>query len=253
MKNRKQNRKQIYRSLCLGLLFLMMFSLSSMTVSADNGECSLTLQCMVEDNGHVAAIENDVFAVVKIAEITMEQIGNQYVLRYRTLEPYRQEVPGWEGISSSQMRDVAKKLSDMVGSEDYLATAKTDSKGTAVFSALDEGIYLVVRTEAANAEDAFEPFCVSVPQKINGELIKNVVSFPKFVRQSSLVPPPDLPELPTEKLDKKDWTDRYLPQTGQRLILVFLLLAIGMLCIVAGRSLARSGNAGEKKSMKKQA
>ena len=96
--------------------------------------------------------------------------------------------------------------------------------GTAVFSPLDRGLYLLVQKEAGRGYLPVSPFFVEVPQCVGGERIHDVEARPKCT------PEPMVPGVPL------------LPQTGQRKWPVPLMAALGLiLCLVGGVRYIRSG------------
>lgn len=254
MKSYPQNQRKVCLCLLSGLLFFVMSVLSLFSAYAENDSCSLTLHCEAENNQQTKIIANDEFAIVQVADVIIDNFENQYYFHYVTLEKYKSDISDWEEISSSQIRNTAKKLSQKVQTEDYLATKTTDSKGDAVFSDLQQGLYLVLRTKTANADYTFEPFIVAVPEIVEGTLIENVVSTPKFewqktdiATQPSTTPiTPTVPDNPittptTATVITPNNDDGYLPQTGQMILPVYLFFALGIVFVTAGISLYAAG------------
>ena len=250
MKSRHQNQRKICLCLLSGLLFFMMGVFSLFSVYAEDNRYSLTLHCETDDGKQTTVIANDEFALVRIADVIIDNIENPYNFYYVTFEKYKDDISEWEKISSSQMRDTAKKLSQKVQSEDYLAIQTTDSKGYAVFPDLQQGVYLVIRTKTANTDYTFEPFIVAVPEIVEGTLIENVVSTPKFEWQKTDIPtePPTVADTPatTPTTVITVNNDDYLPQTGQMILPVFIFLALGIICVTAGTILYVTGKNDEK-------
>ncbi len=236
MKYRNQNQRKICLCLLSGLLFFMMSILTLFSAYAENNRYSLTLHCEAEGDKQTTAITNDEFAIINIADVTIDKAENTYNLHYVTLEKYKNDVPQWEDISASQMRDMAERLSRKVQSKDYLDIQTTDSKGNAVFSSLRGGLYLVIRTRTTNADYIFEPFIVSVPQTVNGILTEDVVSSPKFEQKKPVIPKdqPVVPNTPSTVVTTTGNNGDYLPQTGQIVVPVFIFLGLGVVCVTAG-------------------
>ena len=256
MKFHNQNQRKV--SLMSGIL--------SFSAYGENESCSLTLICKADSNGQTTAITNDEFAIVKVADVITDSLENLYNIHYVTLEKYKNDIPDWEDIFSSQMRDTAKRLSQKVQSEDYLAIKTTDSNGHAVFSSLPQGVYLVIRTKTSDTAYIFEPFLVAVPEPMEETVIENVVSIPKFERQKTNIPTqppttpitptvPDTPTTPTTPtvpdnpitpptvttVITSNNGDGYLPQTGQMILPIYLLFALGVIFVTAGISLYAAG------------
>ena len=260
MKSHNQNQRKICLCLLSGLLFFVMSVLSLFSAYAENDSYSLTLHCEAENNQQTKIIANDEFAIVQVADVIIDNIENQDNVYYVTLEKYKADITDWEEISSSQIRDTAKRLSQKVQTEDYLAITTTDSNGNAVFPALQQGVYLVVRTKTVNADCTFEPFIVAVPEIVEGTWIENVVSTPKFEWQKTDIPtqsptsptvPAVVPDTPatvpaTAIVITTDNDGGYLPQTGQMILPVYLLFTLGVVFVTVGISLYTAGKNDEK-------
>ena len=89
------------------------------------------------------------------------------------------------------------------------------------FPDLALGIYLVYCAD----DDAFDPFLVFIPSNINGEIVYDIEAQPKMED-------PTEPSDPTEPNDPSDPPD--IPQTGNNLVPMYLLLAVGSAVVVVG-------------------
>ena len=114
----------------------------------------------------------------------------------------------------------------------------TDSMGHALFSGLNEGMYLVFQIDSVkNGNDTFEsaPFLVSIPSDIDGYLVYDVKVEPKVTWITDNAPP-TVPEKPSEKNPPED------TNTGVRVKrmtwIVLALCSFGML-VLLGRRLKR--------------
>lgn len=114
----------------------------------------------------------------------------------------------------------------------------TDSMGHALFSGLNEGMYLVFQIGSVkNGNDTFEsaPFLVSIPSNIDGYLVYDVKVEPKVTWITDNAPP-IVPEKPSEKNPPED------TNTGVRVKrmtwIVLALCSFGML-VLLGRRLKR--------------
>ena len=130
--------------------------------------------------------------------------------------------------------------------------AAPNAEGAVLYSPLEEGVYLVC---SLYAEPEFEPFLVSIPTKIEGKLIYDVVAQPKLDESDPSTPTdptdpsdptdpdsptdPGTPTGPTEPVDPSSPTTPSdpgpnIPQTGESVIPQYLLLVIGTLVTLAG-------------------
>ena len=114
----------------------------------------------------------------------------------------------------------------------------TDSTGHAVFSGLNEGMYLITQIGSVkNGNDTFEsaPFLVSIPSDIDGYLVYDVKVEPKVTWITDNAPP-TVPEKHSEKNPPED------TNTGVRVKrmtwIVLALCSFGML-VLLGRRLKR--------------
>jgi len=110
--------------------------------------------------------------------------------------------------------------------------------GFVLFPDLSLGIYLVYCAEG----DAFDPFLVFIPSTINDETVYDVEAQPKmedptdpsWPDQTSPTDPSD-PSDPTDPSDPSDPTDPSdIPQTGNNVVPMYLLLAVGSVFVVVG-------------------
>lgn len=96
-----------------------------------------------------------------------------------------------------------------------------DASGKILFSALDVGIYLV-----ASYEDDFLPFLIQVPLRVDGTFTYDVEAKPKQGGSDPTVPSqPDDPGTPGTG---------GIPQTGNSVIPMYALLALGTALTFAG-------------------
>lgn len=95
--------------------------------------------------------------------------------------------------------------------------------GTAVFSNLELGLYLIVQTEASDGFEPLKPFLVSVPMHEDGHYVYQVNADGKF--QLHQEPQPTTPTKPA---------DPTLPNTGQLKWPIPVLVLLGLILFSAG-------------------
>lgn len=133
----------------------------------------------------------------------------------------------------------AKQLSEYARKKGISGNQQlTDSMGHALFSGLNEGMYLVFQIGSVkNGNDTFEsaPFLVSIPSDIDGYLVYDVKVEPKVTWITDNAPP-TVPEKPSEKNPPKD------TNTGVRVKrmtwIILALCSFGMI-VILGRRLKR--------------
>lgn len=116
----------------------------------------------------------------------------------------------------------------------------TDSMGHALFSGLNEGMYLVFQIGSVkNGNDTFEsaPFLVSIPSDIDGYLVYDVKVEPKVTWLTDNVPP-SVPEKPSEKNPPKDTNTGV--QVKRMTWIVLALCSFGTIVILGKRLKSRN-------------
>lgn len=114
----------------------------------------------------------------------------------------------------------------------------TDSMGHALFSGLNEGMYLVFQIDSVkNGNDTFEsaPFLVSIPSDIDGYLVYDVKVEPKVTWLTNNVPS-SVSEKPSEKNPPEDTNTGV--QVKKMTWIVLALCSFGMI-VILGRRLKR--------------
>ena len=179
-------------------LFLVFLSIFSIPCHAAEQKGSLELDCIFEE----LVFDGDEYAVTKIADLDNGKI--------RMLPEYKAFDCNWNILISSQVHDRAEKIGEYVAENGYFGDRGiTKNGGKVIFENMDTGLYLVTRTYTENTEYIVDPFLVSIPQVVDGEVIYRVVVEPKFSEvpdeESSGVEKPSEPESsePSEQQDSE--------------------------------------------------
>lgn len=148
-------------------------------------------------------------------------------------------VKGLEALDYSDIQspELAKSAAKAV-EEKKIAAVKTvtiGSNGTAEFSDLALGLYLVVQKTAASGYKMTASFLVSVPYLEDGAYVYNVKADPKTDLEREVEP------APTEKPSTPSGGGK-LPQTGQLWWPVPVLICMGLGCIAVGLIRRREGS-----------
>lgn len=200
------------------LLFAALFAVFAAAVPARAAEPvgSLTLRCTVKKGGKTIPLAGDTYALVRIADARVTGGGIVYTVR----PEYKAFDCDWASLPTSQLRTKARALWEEARKHpgDW-TTGVTDREGTARFEGLAPGLYLVDRTAAAaqNSRYVSEPFLVGVPEVVEGSVLYDVVSTPKFGWETDPVPTTQ-PKPPSPAL----------AQTGQLWWPVPMLTLIGL-------------------------
>lgn len=178
---------------------------------------SLTLRCTVKKGGKTVPLAGDTYALVRIADARVTGGG---AIVYTVRPEYKAFDCDFSSLPTSRLRAKARVLWEEARKhpEDW-TTGVTDREGTARFEGLVPGLYLVTRTAAApkNSRYVSEPFLTSVPEIVEGSVLYDVVSAPKFGWEEKPVPTTQ-PKPPSPAL----------AQTGQLWWPVPLLTLIGL-------------------------
>lgn len=148
-------------------------------------------------------------------------------------------VKGLEALDYSDIQspDLAKSAAKAV-EEKKIAAVKTvtiGSNGTAEFSDLALGLYLVAQKTAASGYKMTASFLVSVPYLEDGAYVYNVKADPKTDLEREVKP------TPTQKPSTPSGGGK-LPQTGQLWWPVPVLICMGLGCIAVGLIRRREGS-----------
>lgn len=100
-------------------------------------------------------------------------------------------------------------------------TCQADAEGNALFSPLEQGLYLIGSTAAV---PEFDPFLVQVPTQINGKPVFHIEAKPKQ----------EDPETTTPTEPESTTPSPNIPQTGTSVIPKYLLMSSGILVTLIG-------------------
>lgn len=168
------------------LLVAMLLAFLQRPVYAQQLTGSLQLDCHVNVDDRSIPLANDTYAIVKIADITVQE--NPAALTYQTTEEFSDFQYDWANLDDDARRQAAQELAAFAKEQpELLSTTKiTDRNGDLTFSQLEPALYLVVRTQVdvANRACSLDPFLVDIPTIVNGKLEYTLTAVPKFDYQS---------------------------------------------------------------------
>lgn len=142
---------------------------------------SIELSCGVEHAGEHVALAGDGYTLTKVASAEVDESDS---ISYVTEEASSGVDRNWAALDGAGLRAAAHEV--FVHAEKHgvkpQATAYADAAGKAVFSPLEPGLYLIIRSEVApaNTEFSCDPALVSVPTTVNGVFAYTVEVTPKF-------------------------------------------------------------------------
>lgn len=176
------------KNCCWIILLLVAMLLVSLQrpVYAQQLTGSLQLDCHVNVDDRSIPLANDTYAIVKIADITVQE--SPAALTYQTTEEFSDFQYDWANLDDDARRQAAQELAAFAKEQpELLSTTKiTDRNGDLTFSQLEPALYLVVRTQVdvANRACSLDPFLVDIPTIVNGRLEYTLTAIPKFDYQS---------------------------------------------------------------------
>ena len=175
----------------LVLVVLVLLSVLQRPVRAKQLTGDLRLDCHVNVDDRSIPLANDTYAVVKIADITVEEDPVRFT--YQAAQGFQDFSYRWGELDDQDRRQAALELEAYVKEHPELVTrtGTTDQDGALSFSRLEPALYLVsrIQVDAANRACTMDPFLVSVPTVVNGELEYTLKATPKFDYQSIRIRP----------------------------------------------------------------
>ena len=141
-----------------------------------------------------------------------------------TLEADFEDVPS-NILNKTNVASKAKALWKYTRDEELMGqTLQADEEGSALYSPLEQGLYLVGSTART---PKFDPFLVQIPTQIGGRQVFHIEAEPK---QED--PDPSTPTKPTEPNSSN--SSQNIPQTGTSVIPKYLLMGFGVLITLVG-------------------
>lgn len=161
-------------------IVLLCFAWRSPAYASVSG--SIELSCGIERAGEHVALAGDGYALTKVASAEVD--GASASVAYATEEAFSSVDRNWAALDGAGLRAAAHEVfahAEKHGVKPQ-ATAHADAAGKAVFSSLEPGLYLIIRSEVApaNTEFSCDPALVSVPTTVNGVFVYTVEVTPKF-------------------------------------------------------------------------
>ena len=133
------------------------------------------------------------------AEFTLYRVGEKRldhgVVSFAALAPYDAVCKSFDGLTASQNQQYAHRFEQMAAGQPGDAQAATNAAGEARFTNLEEGVYLVLQTDAKGAAQAFKPcqtVLIALPatDPVSGEWKNELLIEPKVETTPTPVPTP---------------------------------------------------------------
>ena len=186
----KQNWKQRFAALLLTLCLLAGCALPALATSANivlsrKGSIEVTLY----DHQNDTALRGGKLTLYKVADVTRSNGDLKF--------SYTEDFKGC-GIALGDLTDstLAARLEAKLPAGAQGTTRTVSEEGTAAFTKLPLGLYLVVQTEASKGYEAVNSFLVSLPMADESGWLYTVDATPKVGAPTQEVTPPE-PETPS--------------------------------------------------------
>ena len=140
------------------------------------------------------------------AEFTLYRVGEKRldhgVVSFVALAPYDAVCKSFDGLTASQNQQYARRFEQMAAGQPGDAQAATNAAGEARFTNLEEGVYLVLQTDAKGAAQAFKPcqaVLIALPatDPVSGDWKNELLIEPKVETTPTPVPTPTPTATPT--------------------------------------------------------
>ena len=140
------------------------------------------------------------------AEFTLYRVGEKRldhgVVSFAALAPYDAVCKSFDGLTASQNQQYARRFEQMAAGQPGDAQAATNAAGEARFINLEEGVYLVLQTDAKGAAQAFKPcqaVLIALPatDPVSGEWKNELLIEPKVETTPTPIPTPTPTATPT--------------------------------------------------------
>lgn len=140
------------------------------------------------------------------AEFTLYRVGEKRldhgVVSFAALAPYDAVCKSFDGLTASQNQQYARRFEQMAAGQPGDAQAATNAAGEARFTNLEEGVYLVLQTDAKGAAQAFKPcqaVLIALPatDPVSGDWKNELLIEPKVETTPTPVPTPTPTATPT--------------------------------------------------------
>lgn len=177
-------------AICTALLLCVLY----ITALAASEHCQLTLLLALSETR------------IQGAEFTLYRVGEKRldhgVVSFAALAPYDAVCKSFDGLTASQNRQYARRFEQMAAGQPGDAQTATNAAGEARFTNLEEGVYLVLQTDAKGAAQAFKPcqavlIALPVTDPVSGEWKNELLIKPKVETTPTPVPTPTPTATPT--------------------------------------------------------
>ncbi len=209
---------------CLSLLLVISLSLTAFALETPDpnkpGSISLTMRCEGENVG------GGTMTLYRVGDIT--RVGKHY---FFTLTDFFS--PSGVSLTDPASPEAAASLQRYAREHNAQGDTKTIGKdGNVRFPDILPGLYLLSQDKAAKGYNPAAPFLVSVPMEEDGRYVYDVNATPKVQLTPAPTKPTTSPTKPTTPGNK-------LPQTGQPVIPIFVLAALGLALVLVGWVVSR--------------
>jgi len=216
------------------LAVLILLGIGVQPVYAQQLVGSIQLDCHVQLGDETIPLTGDTYAIVQIADITVQEQNGSAILNYQTRKEFASADCNWAGLTDRNRQEKAQELARYAQENHLLTTTKiTDANGITTFEGLSTGLYLIVRKKVAMVNEAYsiKPFLADIPTNLSGDVYYDVTAVPKFETEE-----PETEEPETEEPERKPILALFVPQTGDTapigLIVMVLIVSVSALLVI---------------------
>ena len=205
------------KRICAVLLIVLLLAPAALAAEPVDPDRTGSISVTLRETDGKTPVPGGALTVYFVAALDLEN-GNE-VLRYTA--PFADYGVAAETLLTALPAEDLDKWAKEHGAAGDTVTV--DGQGSAAFSDLKLGLYLVVQTTPAPGRAAVKPFLVSVPARDGDQILYDVDASPKVSAPGA----PTVTPTPAPSGDK-------LPQTGQLWWPVPVLAVLGLLCVALG-------------------
>lgn len=170
------------RILIAPVFMMFIFILIAGIAYAGEQKGSLTLHTSLTMNNEEVILENDEYSLMLVAEEVYDEAEDCWI--YVTISTFAEWECDWSLLDDSQSTQLAQEVEAYIAEEDitYNQVKITDMNGNVQFNDLQEGLYLVSRTNIDASNEAYysEPFFVQMPLRVGEEVLYDYTVKVKF-------------------------------------------------------------------------
>jgi len=223
--------KKFLISLMLAVTFIIGIASAEEEDAYDfSTDSTIKMTCMY-DKTPIKGVEFSLYRIsyAEVNNTALDGSGDDYVFFYNKVGANYERNNEFDDMTAIQMYEYAKKCD--AAKLEFVAKATSDEKGVVEYKLDTMGMYLVMQTNTLKEYSTYDPFLLSIPTEVGGELIYSLDIAPKTkVTESDTDEnyPPD-----KDKGNPPDKDKGFPPATGDNMnVFMYVMLALVSLIVV---------------------